>query len=391
MKTFLTFIVVTHHTVNNFSIAALGGLATYAYDPANPYDGATVSSFMTGAIWFSGMNQNYFMAAFFLISAYFCPKSLDRKGFRAFVIDKLVRLGGPFILFSTLLGPLLTMWCSAYAGLPLTYIYSTGPPWFILWLLNFSLIYAVVAQVLPSLHFKMPHPLLLLVLGLGLGGVFYAISINIGDWTSLGNMVFWQFGLAIYVPFFVAGIAGGRNDWLSSVENMATWLVWFLRITVVGFWVLQFFNIAQVYPPGPLSSVHIDGNLEQISIPIYAVAMTLAEMQLFHQYFNSSPQSKFMKSAGLAAYAVYVIHPWVLSLFQLIYIEILKAANVPIAFSELRVEIIIYLTVGANGEPALLPNGYIWGGWVFVFVLTQLVVWPLAHYFRKLPLMNKMF
>jgi hypothetical protein len=202
--------------------------------------------------------------------------------------------------------------------------------------------------------------------------------------------VFWQFGLAIYVPFFVAGIAGGRNDWLRSVENMATWLVWCLRITVVGFWVLQFFNIAQVYPPGPLSSVHI-GSLESISIPIYAVAMTLAEMQLFHQYFNSSPQSKFMKSAGLAAYTVYVIHPWVLSLFQLIFIEILKAANVSIAFSEERVEIIIYYMLDANGAPALLTNGYIWSGWVFVFVLTQLVVWPLAHYFRKLPVMNKMF
>merc|ERR1711977_289144 len=193
----------------------------------------------------------------------------------------------------------------------------------------------------------------------------------------------------MYASFFVAGIAGGRNDWLRSVENMATWVVWSLRTIVVGFWVLFFFQVAQ--SSIPISSVHIDGNLEQISIPIYAVAMTLAEMQLFHQYFNSSPQSKFMKSAGLAAYTVYVIHPWVLSLFQLIYIEILKAANVPIAFSELRVEIIIYLTVGANGEPALLPNGYIWGGWVFVFVLTQLVVWPLAHYFRKLPVMNKMF
>merc|ERR1711977_335917 len=340
------------------------------------------------------------MAAFFLISAYFCPKSLDRKGFRAFVIDKLVRLGGPFILFSTLLGPLLYLWTDAYAGLPLTYIYSTGPPWFILWLLNFTLIYAVVAQVLPSLHFKMPHPLLLLVLGLGLGGVFYAISINIGDWTSLGNMVFWQFGLAIYVPFFIAGIAGGRNDWLRSVENMATWLVWFLRITVVGFWVLQFFNIAQVYPPGPLSSVHI-GNLEAISIPIYAVAMTLAEMQLFHQYFNSSPQSKFMKSAGLAAYAVYVIHPWVIDAFAVAYVEILKAANVTITFDPTSAILSPSLPIGSNpvffavdaatGALVSLPDSYLWGGWVFVFVLTQLVVWPLAHYFRKLPLMNKMF
>ena len=56
------------------------------------------------------------MAAFYLISGYFCPKSLDRKGFRKFVLDKLVRLGGPFILFSMFLGPLLYLWQFAYAS-----------------------------------------------------------------------------------------------------------------------------------------------------------------------------------------------------------------------------------------------------------------------------------
>merc|ERR1711959_102488 len=190
-------------------------------------------SFLTFGGFISEANQYYFMAAFYLISAYFCVKSLDRKGFRRFVIDKLVRLGGPFILWSMLLSPLLYLWTDAYAGIPLQYNYGTGPTWFILWLLNFSLIYAVVAQVLPSLHFKMPHPLLLLVLGLGLGGAFYGLNGAIGSslYNYLGFMTMWTFGLCIYVPFFVAGIAGGRNDWLRDhVEDMATWVVWFLRI-----------------------------------------------------------------------------------------------------------------------------------------------------------------
>jgi len=398
MKTFLTFIVVTHHTFCVFQNANGVGIGIQEPDEA---------SFKTVMNWYTTMDQNYFMAAFFLISAYFCPKSLDRKGFRAFVIDKFVRLGGPFVLWSMLLGPVLNLWQYAYAGFPLHYSYTAGPPWFILWLLNFSLIYAAVAQVLPSLHFKMPHPLLLLVLGLGLGGVFYAISINIGDWTSLGNMVFWQFGLAIYVPFFIAGIAGGRNDWLRDhVEDMATWVVWFLRIVCVGFWVLvllevgQFGAYGQPTIPG-LASLGMNPSLVDIQTPVYAVAMTLAIMQLFHQYFNSSPQSKFMKSAGLAAYAVYVIHPWVIDAFAVAYIEILRAANVTIAFDPTSAILSPSLPIGSNPvffavDPATgglvsLPDSYLWGGWVFVFVLTQLVVWPLAHYFRKLPLMNKMF
>ena len=206
----------------------------------------------------------------------------------------------------------------------------------------------------------------------------------------------WTYGLAIYVPFFIAGIAGGRNDWLRDhVENMATWVVWCLRTIVIGFWVLIFLEIGQFTIPG-LSSVRIDfdsldlHNLGDLFIPIYAIAMTLAMMQLFHQYLNTTFDKKWVVSVGAAAYAVYVIHPWVMNLFTLIFIEILKAAKVPIVWDFSQGEP-TYLTVGANGEPALLPDSYLWGGWIFVFVLTQLVVWPLAHYFRKLPVMNKMF
>jgi hypothetical protein len=401
LKTFLTLMVVTVHTFSTFHDAAGVGIGTHA---------GTESSINVVALWFISLNQQYFMGAFFLISAYFCPKSLDRKGFRAFVIDKLVRLGGPFLLFSMLLGPVLYVWQYAYAGFPVTYHFSpttVGPPWFILWLLNFSLIYAVVAQVLPSLHFKMPHPLLLLVLGLGLGGAFYGLNGVIGGYNYLGFMTMWTFGLCIYVPFFIAGIAGGRNDWLrDNVEDMATWLVWCLRIVCVGFWVLfllevgQFGAYGQPTIPG-LASLGMNPSLVGIQTPVYAVAMTLAIMQLFHQYFNSSPQSKFMKSAGLAAYAVYVIHPWVIDAFAVAYVEILKAAKVTIAFDPTSAILSPSLPVGSNpaflavdpetGDLVSLPDSYLWGGWIFVFVLTQLVVWPLAHYFRKLPVMNKMF
>ena len=83
----------------------------------------------------------YFMAAFFFVSAYFCPKSLDRKGFRVFVIDKIVRLGGPFVLFTLFLAPLLqTIPGQAFYGQPIQYTlsgYGVGMNlsvvWFILW------------------------------------------------------------------------------------------------------------------------------------------------------------------------------------------------------------------------------------------------------------------
>merc|ERR1712241_552417 len=99
VKTFLTFIVVTFHTVCIFAISAADGIQTNLIDPKAFNDDGGISSFLTGGIWFINANEGYFMAAFYLISAYFCPKSLDRKGFRSYCIDKIVRLGGPFILY----------------------------------------------------------------------------------------------------------------------------------------------------------------------------------------------------------------------------------------------------------------------------------------------------
>merc|ERR1711904_524366 len=92
VKTFLTFIVVTFHTVCIFANSAADGIRTTLIDASKQTQGAmsNFSSFYTGGLWFLMVNQGYFMAAFYLISAYFCPKSLDRKGFRSYCIDKLV-------------------------------------------------------------------------------------------------------------------------------------------------------------------------------------------------------------------------------------------------------------------------------------------------------------
>merc|ERR1712149_108879 len=353
VKTFLTFIVVTFHTVCIFAISAADGIQTNLIDPKAFNDDGGISSFLTGGIWFINANEGYFMAAFYLISAYFCPKSLDRKGFRSYCIDKIVRLGGPFILYSTLLGPMMYLWCQAYIGTDkLYYNYTKGPAWFILWLLNFSIIYAVGAQFLPKVQFSMPHPLLLTA-GVGpvLCGIFYGISAAVGSlqpnggpWNDFGGMNQWNFGLGIYIPFFLAGIAGGRNDWLKSIEEMKTWVVWTLRVIVVGFWVTEFLSIAQYTIPIPGIHNFDIWTFGDLFPPLYAIPMTLALMQFFYQYFNGTPQGWLMRNAGFAAYTVYVIHAPVYSVFMIAFVQILKTAGVPIVFEGLT-----YLTVGADG------------------------------------------
>ena len=93
---------------------------------------------------------------------------------------------------------------------------------------------------------------------------------------------------------------------------------------------------------------------------------------------------------GVAAYAVYVIHPWFITIFMLVFVEILKAAHVPIVFANGIISGTTFQTTDAAGKPASLGEGTLLGGMAMVLVLTQLTVWPAAYYLRKLPVLNKM-
>merc|ERR1711904_637684 len=66
VKTFLTFIVVTFHTVCIFANSAADGMRTTLIDASKQTQGAmsNFSSFYTGGLWFLMVNQAYFMAAF---------------------------------------------------------------------------------------------------------------------------------------------------------------------------------------------------------------------------------------------------------------------------------------------------------------------------------------
>ena len=390
LKTFLTFIVVTHHVVCFFSNACADGLQTYSLDMGKllTFQDQDFRSFAFPGLMFTTMNQFYFMAPFYLISAYFCPRSLDRKGFRKFVVDKLVRLGGAWLLWTMLLAPLMQLMVNAYAGQPLGWAYDQGTVWFVLWLLNFSVVYAAIAQFIPTVKMSMPHPFILLVIGMALSGVYYGISYLVipRGVNFFGNMNGWNNGIAMYIPWFIAGIVGSRNDWLKSVEEMSTWVVWTLRFIVVGFWTIIFMVLAQYTIPIPGS--HLDFELVFDLLPhVYAMPMTLVVLQLFHQYFNATPQSKLMRNAGSAAYLVYVIQFWPMNLVMMTFVEILKAAGTPIIFINGH----NFITTDAEGNGTLLSEGAIWGGFFFVLVLTQLILWPLSFYLRKLPVMNKVF
>src|SRR5689334_16615304 len=121
LRILLIALVVLHHTACIYS-----GLPAWYYTEP-PTSGAVG----LGLTVFLMVNQAWFMGAFFLLSGYFTPGSFDRKGSRAFLRDRLIRLGIPLVVFYFVLNPILGHGA-----------FGSGPLWFVLALLVFDASYA---------------------------------------------------------------------------------------------------------------------------------------------------------------------------------------------------------------------------------------------------------
>ena len=107
--------------------------------------------------------------------------------------------------------------------------------------------------------------------------------------------------------------------------------------------------------------------------------LSLAAVDIFSTHFNTStPRSRFFADA---AYCVYIIHPWVVTPLLWTWTQILPAAGGPA------------IVFPSNGSMTSSTNfgddGLVVVGWLYACVVGQVIVWPLAWYVRKLPLLNR--
>lgn len=81
LRVYLTLLVILHHAAIAYGGAGDWGVKDVVTDEISPI---LLSIF-------NGINQAYFMAAFFLLAGYFTPAALARKGATHFLTDRLIR------------------------------------------------------------------------------------------------------------------------------------------------------------------------------------------------------------------------------------------------------------------------------------------------------------
>jgi peptidoglycan/LPS O-acetylase OafA/YrhL len=221
LRVVLTMLVIAHHAAITYG--ASGGW--FYREPVPP---ASLSSMLLSL--FCAVNQAYFMGMFFLIAGYYTPASFVRKGAMRFLVDRLVRLGIPLLVFGYVLGPMTVAIAAVPAGKSFLAVWSSltqqfrfigGPLWFAQALLMFAAAYTIWALGFQRRGNDPPRKVpaarwwLLAALMVGL------VALLLRQWVPVGR----EFsGLQIgyfssYVFLYALGCVAARSRWLERITR----------------------------------------------------------------------------------------------------------------------------------------------------------------------------
>ena len=312
---------------------------------------------------FVAVSQAFFMGFYFLIAAYFVPRSLERKGSFQFLKERFLRLGVPLAFYLLVVSPLIsyglgiTIW--GYTGSFWGYVgeywrkyelLDVGPLWFVEALLIFSVIYALWWRLArPQAHQARPKgaapgnvAIAIFALAIGLVTFLVRIWLPVGWYFAPLGLQFPHF--AQYIGLFVVGTIAYRRGWLSTIsEDAARGKLWG---GVVAF-------VIALAPVLFVLGGALEGNTEPFRGGLYwqnlvyalweqflCVAMVISLLVWFRK--RRDQQGKLAQTMSASAYAVYVFHAPILvfvsiglgsvELYPLLKFALAAAICVPLCF-----------------------------------------------------------
>jgi glucan biosynthesis protein C len=307
LRVLLISLVILHHTAGTYS-----GLDSWYYHETPVDAGAGF-----GLTVFQILNQSWFMGAFFLLSGFFTPGSFDRKGPRAFLRDRLIRLGIPLVVFYFVVNPLLYLGSGYHGGSALdTYLHTigTGPLWFVVLLLVFDCSYAAFRHSTRNRQARAHAPRpprfrLILLYGLVPALITYSwrIVVPIGFWLPVVDFPSSGY-LPQYVTFFVLGIVAYQRGWFTAITGRTGWAG--LGMAVGATVVLLPLALA-----GGLEAWQGGGTAFSLCYALwdstFAVGLVLALLVLFRARLNAEgPVRRYLATV---VFSVYMIHALVVT------------------------------------------------------------------------------
>lgn len=285
LKVLLTILVVFHHAGQAYGEGGGWGYTPSLSDEYVPWLGN-----------FFPVNAAFFMALYFMISAYFVPRSLEKSGAKQFMWKKFMRLGIPMLAIVLVIFSFTSKVEFAHA-------------WFLAHLLFYTLVYVCVAALCRKFDWKITgnKPLgfpLLITLALLLSAVTYYVRLTkpINHWELVGGFLFSEPAhLPQYVLMFVLGIVAWRKNWFETLSPAVgkTLLAVGLGMTLVVY----------ARPVCPFLRDNIWWNWDWYE-SVLCLCLCFGLIYLFREKANGT--SRFRQWLADQSYGVYIFHVFIL-------------------------------------------------------------------------------
>jgi glucan biosynthesis protein C len=330
LRIYLTILVVLHHAALAYGGAGNWGVKDPAVDDISPI-------FL---FFFNAVNQSYFMSAFFLLAGYFTPRSFERKGSKQFLIDRLIRLGIPIAIYTTILininEYILDVWYrdSIYN---IKIEYDPGPLWLVQALLFFAAIYVIFRALADRSATKKsiqlyrdtfpPDAILFLCIGILTVLTFLEHLVF-----PVGKAIFLNFQAGFFVHYtfcFYIGVLAYRGDWFVRLSKAQA-----RRWGILSLVVIPLYFVMMVLG-GALESeenvAKFTGGLywQSFALSLWfwftflMVGIIVFLLYFFRERLNQAgPMAKTMAAN---VYTVYIIHQTVLYALNILLLDI----NIP--------------------------------------------------------------
>jgi surface polysaccharide O-acyltransferase-like enzyme len=280
---------------------------------------------------FVALNQSFFMGFFFMLSSYFSPGSLDRKGAKLFLMDRLKRLGIPILFYALVLNPLLEYALAIFYGYEGSFwqalregyfdSIAVGPMWFIEALLLFAILYVLWRRIKASTPRHAEHgaprngAIALFALVLGLITFVVRIWLPVGWWLEPFHFQLAHFPQ--YIALYILGIIAYQRNWFGELSDRQgrTWL-WVTIALIVIFPIIFIAGGALQGNLDPfIGGWHWQSLAYSIWEQVICLAIVVTLLVWYRNRYNN--QGKLGRLMSGAAYGTYIVHAPVITLLAL--------------------------------------------------------------------------
>lgn len=283
--------------------------------------------------------QAFFMGFLFLIAGYFVPAAYNRKGFKKFIADRLFRLGIPTLIYMLVINPLILIIMENHGIIDfpqganllelylhyigsLQFIGESGPLWFALALLIFSVFYALLKLIRNKsterknteiVRLQHKH-VILIILIIAAGSFLVRITQPIGSAVlNMQHPFFTQ-----YIVMFILGIYCYKTNLFQTLPSKFG-IFWLRAALLAG---IPFWALIMVLGGGLEDKVYLFMGGYRWQCAAYALwesffclGICLGLLVVFREKFNDhNSLTRFLSDN---AFGVYVFHALILVFISL--------------------------------------------------------------------------